>query len=559
MTKPAWVAKVTTAGVRPLGRGQRWGTIALVAAIAVGVFCRGINLDLKPFWFDETATLLQMGGYSNEEVEAHLFAKTWAIGDLMQYQRPSPERGVADTLTGLAVKEPQLTPLYFVALRSWLAGAGPQDLGSLIAKTRAFSVLASLLVLPAMYGLAWELFRSRWLAGLAVALTAVCPVQVIYAQEARPIALWTLVIVGMNWALLRALRGDRGWAGSGWWLLYGVSLGLGLYTFLFTALVAIAHGGYVLSRDGWRWTGQKARAVAGYGGAMLLGFGAFVPWVQFALVPHRSVMANHMQATSLGRTGMALVRSVSLGYLDFSLNGESPKLLYLPFLGVVLLSLGLTGWVCWQFWCWFPRSVSLLPFWLSGAPVGIVLAYDLYKQTDYSGTPRYMIPGYLALTLMVAGVLGQLSLQGARLRLGRALLAGVLALGLASACVMAQSEFWWTKDHGNGDRQIAQFINQSRLAQVSQNLDKPPLLITDEYFGKVISLGHSLRPDTEVFFPSQRQDTPESLIWMGLQPKFELRPVFSFQSSAALLDTLKAQYRVEETAFSPALWRILPR
>ncbi len=508
--------------------GERWWVLLLTLVVLVGVVCRSSNLDLKPYWFDETATLLQVAGYSDGEAEARLVGQTLSIGQLMKYQQPSAENGVMDTLYGLAVKEPQLTPLYFAALRSWLLELGPQSLGNLITTTRAFSVLASLLVLPAMYGVAWELFRSRRLAALAMALTAIAPVQVIYAQEARPIALWTLLTLAMHWVFLRAVKGERGWAGLGFWLLYGLSVGVGLYTFLFTALTAIAHGGYLLSRAGWPWlrprTGEagspaKASKAEGLGlhyfGALLLGFGAFVPWVQFALLQNRGAMANHVEPMSLGETAIALVRSVSLGYLDFSLNGESPKPLYLAFLGAVLLSLGGTVWICWQFWRRFPRPIALFPLWCAGAPVAIALAYDLYKHTDYSGTPRYMVPGYLALTLMLAGVLGQLSFQSPHPRWGRALLAVVLALGLGSSAVMAQSEFWWTKDHANGDRQIAQFINQSRLTPIPAAIE-PPLLITDQYFGKVISMGHSLQSDTEVFFPSQQRDTPKSLIWTGL-------------------------------------------
>ena len=108
---------------------------------------------------------------------------------------------------------------------------------------RLLSVLTSLLVFPAIYWLCKELFDLPLVAWIAMALVAVSPVHIIHAQNARPRTLWILMILLSSGALLKAARLNR----KRDWILYGIALTLSLYTFLFSVLVAIAHGVYIFS------------------------------------------------------------------------------------------------------------------------------------------------------------------------------------------------------------------------------------------------------------------------------------------------------------------------
>lgn len=99
----------------------------------------------------------------------------------MKYQRSHPTQNFGDTVKSLAIEEPQVPPLYFVAVQYWakLFGDSP-------GATRSFSVWMSLLVFPGLYWLCRELFAAPEVAWIAVGLLAVSPLQVLYAQEARP-------------------------------------------------------------------------------------------------------------------------------------------------------------------------------------------------------------------------------------------------------------------------------------------------------------------------------------------------------------------------------------
>lgn len=76
-----------------------------------------------------------------------------AAKDLIKYQRLNAKKNLGDTLKSLAIEEPQLQLLYFLAVKYWakLFGDSP-------AATRSFSVWMSLLAFPGLY---W-LCRERW-------------------------------------------------------------------------------------------------------------------------------------------------------------------------------------------------------------------------------------------------------------------------------------------------------------------------------------------------------------------------------------------------------------
>ncbi|NJL19611.1 MAG: hypothetical protein HC895_00380 [Leptolyngbyaceae cyanobacterium SM1_3_5] len=158
-------------------------------------------------------------------------------------------------------------------LRWWVDAIGQ----STVSIVRSFSALTSLLVLPAVYWLAHELFvqieagrqylgsakRSQFdpqvretACWFAVALVAVSPYHLLYAQEAREYALWALLTAVSSALLLRSIRLQS----PASWIAYSLSLILGLYTYLLMILVAIGHGIYVLLRDR-----RLSRNVAAFG------------------------------------------------------------------------------------------------------------------------------------------------------------------------------------------------------------------------------------------------------------------------------------------------------
>ncbi|MEO6862166.1 MAG: glycosyltransferase family 39 protein [Microcoleus sp.] len=99
----------------------------------------------------------------------------------MKYQRSNTTKKFGDTVKSIAIEEPQLPPLYFLAIKYWAKFFGDSPFS-----TRSFSVWMSLLAFFGVYWLCRELFPPPEVAWIAVGLLAVSPLHVLYAQEARP-------------------------------------------------------------------------------------------------------------------------------------------------------------------------------------------------------------------------------------------------------------------------------------------------------------------------------------------------------------------------------------
>lgn len=152
-----------------------WLRVFIVLLLVLGVFFRFANLGLKVYWEEEAFTSLRISGYTESELIQQVFkGQEIGIENLQKYQRPNPEKSVIDTIKGLAVEEPQHTPLYFIMVRLWV-----QLFGNSVAVTRSLSAVISLLVFPCVYWLCRELFESPLTAWIAVALIAVSPFHVL--------------------------------------------------------------------------------------------------------------------------------------------------------------------------------------------------------------------------------------------------------------------------------------------------------------------------------------------------------------------------------------------
>ena len=208
----------------------------IVAVLVIGIFFRFANLDHKPFWWDEVINSIHSAGYSKQDFSRQIEAwknKDITIEDLHQYQYPTSATTSLDVIRVLADGEPQSPPVYYLLSRWWT-----QLFGSSVMVQRSLSACISLLAFPSMYWLCWELFGSSLAAWIGVMLIAVSPFHLLFAQEVRMYVLWTVTILVSSASLLRGIRLQR----KRDWGIYAASLTLGLYTFPFSILVAIAHG-----------------------------------------------------------------------------------------------------------------------------------------------------------------------------------------------------------------------------------------------------------------------------------------------------------------------------
>ncbi len=506
-------------------------TLLLVALIGLGVVFRFANLDRQVYWHDEAYTSLHLSGYAVPDLEQTLFTgQPVTVADLQRFQRLSPGRSVADTVAVLATYDTQHPPLYYALARLWA-----ELVGDSVTAIRAVSALLALLALPFAYWLGWELFRSPTYAALLTGLVAISPFHILYAQEAREYGLWTAMVLFSCAALLRALRHPS----PRWWAVYALSLSLGLYTFLLTVLVMLAHGLYVLARQNFRLTrslGQYLLATAASG--VLIG-----PWLVQVMTQSSRVVASTSWLSS-PRSLPELVRSwiadVGRVFVDFNLGSEDPLLLSLP---IVLALAGLVGYSLVVLVRRAPAAVWAFVVLLGGVTALGMILPDVLFGGHRSSISRYLIPTWLSLQLAVAHWMGLVltKADGTRKLWQKGAIALLLAAAILSNGVILQADTWWTKYSSQAQPMTADLINQSPR----------PLLVSSNYginIGELLSLSHALADTVTLVLVREPQALPPLPVGYS--------DLFLFNPSPHLQATLKARGYALEVIYEPGmLWR----
>jgi len=264
----------------PSPERPRWDVVRVVTAAVLGaVLVFGIAVRVHDpmhsmAWFDEVSTSMLSSGHTLEDVRQLTNRPTpISVEDFQQRLLvPSPSSSVlADVRTGLRADAHQ-APVYFLLVRlAFEVWDDPKVPG------RVVSSAASVLLLPCLFWLAWELFGRR-AALLAVCLAAVSPQQVLFAFTSRPYSLWGAAICFSSAALVHALR--RG--GTRAWILYALSLGWLFNTHLLSLAVVAVHVGMAaligLRSASWK-TARSFLAALAFGVATALPWW-FVLWTE---------------------------------------------------------------------------------------------------------------------------------------------------------------------------------------------------------------------------------------------------------------------------------------
>ena len=240
--------------------------IFLLITLILGIFFRFHHIEQKIYWHDEVYTSIRIVGTIGKEMGPAIANGTEiGVEDLQKWLHLQPGKTVIDTLKSSTV-DSHVFPLYYVLGHFWI-----QVFGDSIVAIRCLSAFLSLLVFPGLYWLCWELFQSSLTAWIAIALMAVSPFNVLYAQEARMYSLWTVLILFSSVALLRAMRLKK-WLD---WSIYGVTLFLLLYCHLFSLFVALGQGIYVLIIERLKFTEIFRKYLV----TTIFSFLLFCPWI----------------------------------------------------------------------------------------------------------------------------------------------------------------------------------------------------------------------------------------------------------------------------------------
>ena len=480
--------------MRHLKFAPSWLRFLTIFLLTMGILFRFSNLDGKVFWQDEVYASLRISGYTINEAKQQLFNNR-VIGkeSFAQFQGANPDKSLNDTIMSLAKQDSQHPPLYYIIARLWM-----EIFGNSVTAIRSLSACISLLVFPCVYWLCRELFNvplsvpgvAMPAAGVAIALMAISPIHLVYAQEAQEYILWLVTILLSSASLLRAIRLEDELAKErqkpdlfAIWSIYTVTLAMSLYTFIWSAFVAVAHGIYVMITAKFKFT----ETVRTYLLASLVGFLAFMPWITVVIgeVFQFLISADKTTAQSdLIPIFPFLLMQLSRIFFDIDLSSENSLgyLIALAFLTLVGYSIYFicqsTNYKVWSF------IITLIV-----VPALPLILPDLIVGSIRSSTEAYLIPSYLGIQLAVAYLLTMqlYNGSGSRRSFWPIIMTLVIICGLISSKVSSQAETWWNKGMNYGNPQVAQIINQSNR----------PLLISDAFsnnYGNVFSLSYLLEP-----------------------------------------------------------------
>ncbi|MDZ8189593.1 MAG: glycosyltransferase family 39 protein [Nostoc sp. ChiSLP02] len=520
--------------MRHLKYAPSWLRFLIMFLLVMGILFRFFNLDTKVYSHDETYTSLRISGFTITEVKENLFNnRVIAKESFAKFQGANSSKSLNDTIMSLAREDSQHPPLYFIIARLWM-----EMFGNSVTAIRSLSAFISLLVFPCLYRLCRELFNNSPLpiADVAIAITIISPIHLVYAKEAQEYILWLVTILLCSISLLRAMhlelqdkdelkkqRRQPDFFTA--WSLYAITLAISLYTFLWTGFVALAHGIYVIATARFKFT----ETVRNYLVATLVSFIAFMPWMTVAIGEFFTFIISGEKATtqsSLMPIFPFLMMQLSRIFFDINLSLEN-ILTYL----ITLLFLVLVGYAIYSL-C-FTNNYKT---WLFIITLIIVPALPVILPAFSAGGIRalsepYFIPSYLGIQVAVAYLLARKLYKGSMLSrtIWHIILVLVIICGLISCKAISQAQTWWNKGMNYGNPQVAIIINQS----------PSPLLVSnslDNNYGHIFSLSYLLEPKVRILLV-KNQNIPK------ISNKFS--DVFLFNPPDNWREVIEKKYNVQ--------------
>lgn len=469
---------------------RNWLQFLIIAVLVIGILFRFANLDRKFYWIDETYTSLRVSGYTEAEIIKEIsYQKITSPADLQKYQQINSEKTLRDTLNSLATEDPHHPPLYYVLARYWA-----QWFGSSVAAMRSLAAVISLLVFPAIYWLAWELFESSAVAWMAIAIFAISPYHILFAQEARQYSLWTVTTILSTAALLRATRPDENQNPVALvlsWALYAATATLGLYTHLLFVCVAAAHAIYVAVIANWR----DVKTFISYYVASLIALICFMPSLVNTVENFNQVRSTTIWAeqTNFLRLVSRWVGSITIAFFDIGIDGTANATQLALLIPVGIMILALVGYALYYLCRQTPKRVWLIVLLLIATTALFLAVPDIIKGGRRSANPRYLVPCYVGIQIAVAYLLSaKISSNLEKLKqqkLWKIVIVGVFSAGIISGGVSSQADIWWNKGSGwLRALEVAATVNQA----------SNPLFISDANIAYIMPLSYYLEPKVKL-------------------------------------------------------------
>lgn len=455
--------------------------------IVLGIVLRFSQLDRKAYWCDETLTLQHISGYASNEIHDRLIVsgQPFQFKDLKQFQEYTPGRGPQQVLNSITYSQPAHTPLFYEIAHFWASAFGCEK-GSM----RCLPAFLSLLQLPCIYWFMIELFAAPVAAELAVALVALSPLQLLYAQELREYSLFAAIVPLTSAALLRAINN------STWrtWLLYLFSLVLGFYFSLLTVFVFASQFVYLLCHFGLKWNKTTSSFLLTSAIALL----CFLPWFAIVAVNARAAYLSLRWLTvpvSMPVWINSWCDNVSKIFVDLGPN-------YFQFSnGLSAVVLLLEAYAFYKLLRSGTKERSFLIVTLLLVPAIVLATGDLILGGQRSLQIKYVMSVPIAILLSVSYLLytgqnGPIAMRW----FWRGLTCFIFAGEIASCLIIVQANVWSTKTVKNQNvAELARIINNDPQA-VMVSEDSSVLLDQQTNFPQLMVLTHLVRPEIYLEF-----------------------------------------------------------
>lgn len=510
-----------------------WLQFLLIALLVLGIFFRFTNLGLKVYWHDEAITSLHLAGYTGYDVQQQVFnGSVIGVSDLLQYQYPKPETSIQDTIGALIAVDPQHPPIYYILARFWM-----RLFGNSVATVRSVSALISLFVFPCIYWLCIELFESSLVGWVAIALSTISPVCVVFAQEAREYSFLMVTTLLSSAALVRAIRLQTKES----WIIYAATLALGLYSLPLILLTAMGHGLYVVLVTGFR----RNKTITAYFVASSAGVLAFMPWIILTLTSLTKAQASTAWSSTkvpLSRLVKSWAGNISRVFFDINLDASASILYTIPPVLILLIFVSYAFYfLCRQ----TSPKIYLFILTMIGVPFFVLVLPDLIFGGLRSTVPRYLVPCFIGILLAVAYLFGNKIISSSSLqrKIWQSLLVLLISAGVVSCIVYSQSEVWWNKKPSDTHVRAATLINQTNR----------PLIISSYYranLGELLSMSYLLNSKVKLQLVSE-PNIPK--IPQGFSD------IFVFNPSVALKSGLEREYNYQVQPLEPRelqLWTL---
>jgi 4-amino-4-deoxy-L-arabinose transferase-like glycosyltransferase len=273
---------------------------------------------------------------------------------------------------GLAWREPHPLGVFF-AFFTWKSLAGDSEFAM-----RALPALVNLLGVPAMYGLARQLFRAPRFGLAGALLWALNPNLIWHSQDARDYAMWAALSAVSLWLLVRLSRREVRRADAALCVVASI---VAFYTFFLEAFLAIVHGLYLAL--------TRVDRLRLWLGLMLIVVVALLPWAGQAAALARSGYQGALTGTA-GDTPWRMLAALLYGE---TLPGVTEGSVAQPFAALALVGLFLVafGWMAYE----HRRAGALVALALT---VPFLLLALAATRLDVFG-PRYLMGATPALLL----------------------------------------------------------------------------------------------------------------------------------------------------------------